>query len=183
MTLTDTATRSTAPSGGDDEARVVALCEQLLAELPPRQNDPVTFLGRQYDLGLAWVHFPERYGGLGLSPKLQKLVNETLWGAGAPRAGSRNPIGHGMGAPTVVTHGTDAQKRRYLRPLFTNEDIWCQLFSEPGAGSDVASLATRSVRDGDEWVLSGQKVWTTLAHVAPGTELRDGLERTSPGSG
>jgi alkylation response protein AidB-like acyl-CoA dehydrogenase len=164
MTLTDAA-RSTAPPGGD-EARVLALCEQLLAELPPRQNHPVTFLGRQYDLGLAWVHFPEGYGGLGLSPKLQKLVNETLWRAGAPHAASRNPIGHGMGAPTVVTHGSDAQKRRYLRPLFTNEEIWCQLFSEPGAGSDVASLATRAVRDGDEWVLNGQKVWTTLAHVA-----------------
>jgi len=66
----------------------------------------------------------------------------------------------------VVTHGSDAQKRRYLRPLFTNEEIWCQLFSEPGAGSDVASLATRAVRDGDEWVLNGQKVWTTLAHVS-----------------
>jgi alkylation response protein AidB-like acyl-CoA dehydrogenase len=165
MTLTDTATRSTAPSG-DHEARVLALCERLLAELPPRQTDPVTFLGRQYDLGLAWVHFPEGYGGLGLSPKLQRVVNETLWHARAPHAASRNPIGHGMGAPTVVTHGSDAQKRRYLRPLFTNEEIWCQLFSEPGAGSDVASLATRAVRDGDEWVLSGQKVWTTLAHVA-----------------
>ena len=129
----------------------------------------MTFLGRQYDLGLAWVHFPEGYGGLGLSPKVQKLVNETLWRAGAPHAAPRNPIGHGMGAPTVVTHGSDAQKRRYLRPLFTNEEIWCQLFSEPGAGSDVASLATRAVRDGDEWVLNGQKVWTTW--------------RTSPGSG
>src|SRR4029453_6970990 len=165
MTLTDAAPRSTALSGGD-EARVLALCEELLAELPPRENHPVAFLERQYDLGLAWVHFPEGYGGLGLSPKVQKLVNETLWRAGAPHAASRNPIGHGMGAPTVVTHGSDAQKRRYLRPLFTNEEIWCQLFSEPGAGSDVASLATRAVRDGDEGGLNGQKVWTTLAHVA-----------------
>ncbi len=81
-------------------------------------------------------------------------------------AGGRNPIGHGMGAPTVVTHGSEAQKQRYLRPLFTGEEIWCQLFSEPGAGSDVAGLATRAVRDGDEWVVNGQKVWTTLAHVS-----------------
>jgi alkylation response protein AidB-like acyl-CoA dehydrogenase len=165
MTLTD-ATRSTAPSGNDDEAQVLALCQQLVAELAPRETDPVTVLGRQYDLGLAWVHFPEGYGGLGLSPRLQKTINEKLWAAGAPYAGARNPIGHGMGAPTVVTHGSDVQKRRYLRPLFTNEEIWCQLFSEPGAGSDVASLSTRAVRDGDEWVLNGQKVWTTLAHVA-----------------
>ena len=71
-----------------------------------------------------------------------------------------------MGAPTVLTHGTEAQQERYLRPLFTCEEIWCQLFSEPGAGSDVAGLATRAVRDGDEWVVNGQKVWTTLAHTA-----------------
>ena len=101
-----------------------------------------------------------------LSPKLQKVVNDTLGRAGAPRAGGLNPIGHGMGAPTVVTHGSEQQKARYLRPLFTNEEIWCQLFSEPGAGSDVAGLATRAVRDGEEWIVNGQKVWTTLAHVA-----------------
>ena len=146
---------------------MLALCEQLLAELPPRQNDPVTFLGRQYDLGLAWVHFPEGYGGLGLSPEAAEARQRDAAGApGARRRTLRNPIGHGMGAPTVVTHGSDEQKRRYLRPLFTGEEIWCQLFSEPGAGSDVAGLATRAVRDGDEWVVNGQKVWTTLAHVA-----------------
>jgi len=78
----------------------------------------------------------------------------------------RNIIGMGMGAPTVVAHGTEEQKDRWLRPLFTCEEIWCQLFSEPGAGSDLASLSTRAVRDGDEWVISGQKVWATLAHVA-----------------
>ena len=71
-----------------------------------------------------------------------------------------------MCAPTIVTHGSDEQKQRYLRPLFTGEEIWCQMFSEPGAGSDVAGLSTRAVRDGDEWIVNGQKVWTTLAHVA-----------------
>jgi alkylation response protein AidB-like acyl-CoA dehydrogenase len=150
----------------DDEARVLELCERLLAERPPGETSSVEFLGHQFDLGLAWVHFPEGHGGLGLSPKLQKPVNETLARAGAPRAGGLNPIGHGMGAPTIVTHGSEAQKQRYLRPLFTNEEIWCQLFSEPGAGSDVAGLSSRAMRDGDEWVVNGQKVWTTLAHVA-----------------
>jgi alkylation response protein AidB-like acyl-CoA dehydrogenase len=150
----------------DDEARVLELCGKLLADCPPGATTPVEFLGRQFDLGLAWVHFPEGNGGLGLSPKLQKLVNETLSKAGAPRAGGPNPIGHGMGAPTIVTHGSDAQKQRYLRPLFTNEEIWCQLFSEPGAGSDVAGLSSRAVLDGEEWVVNGQKVWTTLAHVS-----------------
>ncbi len=163
MAITE-APRTDAPSG--DERRVLDLCERLLAERPPTRTDPAEFLGHQFDLGLAWVHFPEGHGGLGLSPKLQKLVNETLAAAGAPRAGGLNPIGHGMGAPTIVTHGSEAQKQRYLRPLFTNEEIWCQLFSEPGAGSDVAGLSTRAVRDGEEWVVNGQKVWTTLAHVA-----------------
>jgi alkylation response protein AidB-like acyl-CoA dehydrogenase len=78
----------------------------------------------------------------------------------------RNVIGHGMIAPTIGVHGTEVQRATYLRKLFTSEYIFCQLFSEPGAGSDVASLATKAVRDGDEWVLTGQKVWTTLAHLS-----------------
>src|SRR5258705_1641479 len=71
-----------------------------------------------------------------------------------------------MGGPTVMTWGGEEQKERLLRPLATNQEIWCQLFSEPGAGSDVAGLSSKAVRDGDEWIVNGQKVWTTLAHVA-----------------
>ena len=149
-----------------DEQLVNERLDALLAEHDAKATDARTFLGAQFDAGLAWVHFPEGYGGLGVGPKLQKLVNERIAAAGGPNAYWRNPIGSGMGAPTVVTHGTEAQKQRYLRPLFTGEEIWCQLFSEPGAGSDVASLATRAVRDGDEWVVNGQKVWTTLAHLS-----------------
>jgi alkylation response protein AidB-like acyl-CoA dehydrogenase len=160
-----------------DEAHVLSLCEQLLAEHDPKQTDPVTFLGRQFDLGLAWVNFPVGHGGLGASPKLQRVVNETLQAAGAPVAAARNVIGYGMGAPTVLTHGSEEQKARYLRPLFTAEEVWCQLFSEPGAGSDVASLGTRAVRDGDEWIINGQKVWTTLAHLARWGML---IARTDP---
>jgi alkylation response protein AidB-like acyl-CoA dehydrogenase len=161
----------------DPTARIDALIDQLLAECPPKDTKLEEFRGTQYDLGLAWVHFPEGSGGLGRSHRLQKVINETLVGAGAPIAAYRNVIGHGMGAPTIVTHGTDAQKARYLRPLFTGEEIWCQLFSEPGAGSDVAGLATRAVRDGDEWVVNGQKVWTTLAHLAKWGML---VARTDP---
>ncbi len=164
-------------AAGTDEATVLQLCQQLLEELPPKETDPVAFLGRQFDLGLGWVHFPLGQGGLGLSPKLQRTINETLFPAGAPVAAYRNVIGHGMGAPTVVTHGTDAQKARYLRPLFTGEEVWCQLFSEPGAGSDVAGLATKAVLDGDEWIVNGQKVWTTLAHLAKWGML---VARTDP---
>jgi alkylation response protein AidB-like acyl-CoA dehydrogenase len=93
-------------------------------------------------------------------------VNDRVFAAGAPNPYYRNPIGYGMCGPTVVEWGTPEQKRRYLRPLFTGEEIWCQLFSEPGAGSDFAGLAARGVKDGDEWVVNGQKVWTTLAHVS-----------------
>ncbi len=146
----------------DLDARIDA----LLAEVPPRATDPTAFLREQFDRGLAWVHFPVGCGGLGGSPAEQQHTLVRLVNAGAPTAALRNVIGYGMVAPTIVAHGTDEQKARFLRPLFTGEEIWCQLFSEPGAGSDVASLATRAERDGDEWVLNGQKVWTTLAHVA-----------------
>jgi alkylation response protein AidB-like acyl-CoA dehydrogenase len=159
------------------ESDVVERVDQLLSEHPPSETHPREFLGHQFDLGLAWVHFPDGCGGLGVSPKLQKLVDERLRGAGAPFTAMRNPIGLGMAAPTIVTHGSDDQKQRYLRPLFTSEEIWCQLFSEPGAGSDVAALSTRAVRDGDEWVVNGQKVWTTLAHMSRRALL---IARTDP---
>ena len=144
-----------------------SLCEQLLAELDPKPTPAEEFLGRQYDLGLAWVHFPEGYGGLGgVAEAAEADQRDASSPPARPSPAVRNVIGYGMGAPTVVTHGSEEQKQRYLRPLFTGEEIWCQLFSEPGAGSDVAGLAARAVKDGDEWIVNGQKVWTTLAHVA-----------------
>ncbi len=148
-----------------DEALVIERVEQLLAEFPPSSTDDQQFLEAQFDKGLAWVHFPEGHGGLGLSPKLQRIVIQRVSAAGGPIGGQKNPIGYGMCAPAVMTHGTPEQWE-LLRPLFTNEHIWCQMFSEPGAGSDVASLAMRAERDGDEWILNGQKVWTTLAHIS-----------------
>src|SRR6185503_18726626 len=146
----------TAPSSAatTPEDRVNELVDRLLAENDPATTSVVDFLGAQFDLGLAWVHFPGGNGGLGLSPKLQKVITERLVKAKAPQPYGRNPIGYGMGAPTVVTHGSDEQRRRYLRPLFTGEEVWCQLFSEPGAGSDVAGLSTRAVRDGEEWIVN-----------------------------
>jgi alkylation response protein AidB-like acyl-CoA dehydrogenase len=157
MPLTDAVT-----TDEDLRARVA----ELLAAHDPATTDAVEFLEARFDAGLAWVWFPPGRGGLGLTPQDQLVVERELRRAGAPSEAERNVIGYGMAAPTILVHGTDEQKTRYLRPLFTCEEIWCQLFSEPGAGSDVAGLATRAVRDGDEWVVNGQKVWTTLAHTA-----------------
>ncbi len=150
---------------GAEEKLVRDRLGRLLDEHDPR-GDRVEFFQAQFDLGLAWVYFPEGLGGLGIDPGLQLLVDERLREEGSPHPATFNVIGYGMGAPTVLEHGTEEQKRRWLRPLFTGEEVWCQLFSEPGAGSDVAGLSARAIRDGDEWVVNGQKVWTTLAHVA-----------------
>ena len=148
------------------EAEVLELAQELLKEFPPSRVSAVEFLGAQFDKGLAWIHFPVGHGGLGISAKFQKTVNECIYAAGAPNPMMRNPIGHGMTGPTVVEWGSDEQKKRYLRPLFTGEEVWCQLFSEPGSGSDFAGLSAKGVNDGEEWIVNGQKVWTTLAHLS-----------------
>jgi alkylation response protein AidB-like acyl-CoA dehydrogenase len=150
----------------DEQAHINGLIDELLAEHPPRSTRTVEFLGEQFDRGLAWVHFPVGLGGLGLSPKHQPLINGRIFSAGGANPFQINPMGYGMCGPTIVVWGSDAQKQRYLRPMFSSEEIWCQLFSEPGAGSDVAGLATSAVRDGDQWIMNGQKVWTSLAHRA-----------------
>ncbi|MDQ4038993.1 MAG: acyl-CoA dehydrogenase family protein [Actinomycetota bacterium] len=155
------------------------LCDRI-AELVSEHGtaDRMSFLGARFDAGLAWVHFPEGYGGLGLSRTEQIAIEEEFARLGAPpSAQADNVIGYGMAAPTILEFGTDEQRARLLRPIFTGEDIWCQLFSEPGAGSDLAAVATRAVRDGNDWIVTGQKVWTSFAHVAKWAIL---LARTNP---
>ena len=161
----------------DDASLVRDRTSQLLAEVDPRTATAVEFRSRQFDLGLAWVSFPEGYGGLGLPPGLQREVDRRLGEAGAKAPGAREFFGLTMAGPTVVSHGTEAMRHRLLRRMFTGEEAWCQLFSEPGSGSDLAGLATRAVRDGDEWVITGQKVWNTLAHIADRGML---VARTDP---
>ena len=151
----------------------------FLADHDPATTPRDQFLDARFDAGLAAVHYPVGHGGLGLPRSLQAVADEELAKAGAPVLDlARNPIGLGMAAPTIIAFGTEEQKQRWLRPLWTAEEIWCQLFSEPGAGSDLAGLATRAVRAGDsEWVVNGQKVWTSLAHRARWGLL---LARTDP---
>jgi alkylation response protein AidB-like acyl-CoA dehydrogenase len=127
--------------------------------------DEVTFRGALWDAGLAMVQFPEGKGGLGLSPKQQLVVDRTIRDAGREfNALAINTIGIGMGLPTVLTYGTEEHHAKHLKRMFTGEEIWCQMFSEPSHGSDVAGLSSRAVRDGDEWIVNGQKVWTSGAH-------------------
>jgi alkylation response protein AidB-like acyl-CoA dehydrogenase len=139
----------------------------LLTAHDPASTDRLAFLQARFDAGLAWVHFPVGLGGLGKPRALQSIVDAELAKANAPDNDPRRiGIGLGMAAPTILAFGTDEQKQRFLRPLWTGEEVWCQLFSEPGAGSDLAALGTRAVRDGDDWVITGQKVWTSGAHAA-----------------
>ncbi len=141
----------------------------FLAGHDPAAMDRLGFLRARFDAGLAWVHYPAGLGGQGLSRDLQPAVDAEFAAAGAPtNRPERNGIGLGMAAPTILAYGHSEQQQRWLRPLWTGEEIWCQLFSEPGAGSDLAGLATRAVLDaaGERWVVNGQKVWTSSAHLA-----------------
>ncbi|MFN8558024.1 MAG: acyl-CoA dehydrogenase family protein [Dehalococcoidia bacterium] len=123
-----------------------------------------------------WVapHWPKEYGGAGLTSMEQFILNQELARAGAPAVGGS---GVGMLGPTLIVHGTEEQRRTYLPPILAAQATWAQGYSEPGAGSDLASLQTRAVRDGDEFVINGQKIWTSAAHTADGIYM---LARTDP---
>ena len=130
-----------------------------------------------HDAGLAGITWPREYGGQGLGQAEQQVFAEEAAAHDLPVAPFI--IGMGMCGPTLVDLGTPEQKQRYLRPLLRGEEIWCQLFSEPGAGSDVAGLSTRAVADAEGWLLTGQKVWTSNAQWA---DFGAVLARTDPGS-
>lgn len=138
----------------DDDPRRLAV-RTWLAE----HNEPTS---RQlHEAGYVVPHWPAPWG-LDADPMHQLIIDDELHKAGVRRPA--NAIGIGWAAPTILLAGTDGQKARYLDPIFTGEEFWCQMFSEPDAGSDLANLATRAVRDGDEYVINGSKIWTSLGH-------------------
>jgi alkylation response protein AidB-like acyl-CoA dehydrogenase len=161
----------------DERDLVTSTAYRVAAEFPPTQVPQRNFLEACFDAGLAWVQFPVGLGGLGVAPGLQAVSDSILQAAGGPEVFWLNPMGYGMAAPTLVAHGSVELQRKLLRPLYICDEIWCQLFSEPGAGSDLAGLATRAVRSDDGWRVEGQKVWTSAAHRARYGLL---LARTDP---
>jgi alkylation response protein AidB-like acyl-CoA dehydrogenase len=151
----------------DEDPRRVAVREWIADHPQPS--------GRQLaEAGYVAPHWPPPWG-LGADPQHQLIIDEELAAAGINRPD--NQIGIGWAGPTILGAGTEEQKRRYLPPLLSGEEIWCQLFSEPGAGSDLAALSTRAERDGDEFVVNGQKIWTSMAHESSFGIL---LARTDP---
>ena len=132
------------------EAAVVADALEKFLELnDPKEMTYEEFRGAQFDHGLAWVQFEKGSGGLGVSPVFQRQVEASLQASGAKPMQPAMFFMH-LAGPTIHTHGDDANKKRFLRPMFTGQERWCQLFSEPGAGSDFAGLATRAIADGEE---------------------------------
>lgn len=163
MTATDTAASLTAEEGDAFRER----CRDFLSRhaQPGARRDLAAarrFQGALAEAGLAGLAYPTEYGGAGLT-----LEHDRIWrhvSQEFPQMAGELVISHGMCLPVLDEFGTDEQKRAYMPDNIAAVTLWCQMFSEPGAGSDVASLQTKAVRDGDEWVLDGQKVWTTLAH-------------------
>jgi alkylation response protein AidB-like acyl-CoA dehydrogenase len=151
----------------EDDPRRLAVREWLDAHPDPSGRDLA-------HSGYVAPHWPKPYG-LDADPIHQLIIDDELRRAGVRRP--QNQIGIGWAGPTILYAGTEAQKERYLFPLLAAEEIWCQLFSEPGAGSDLANLSTRAERDGDVYVVNGQKIWTSYAHAAKFGIL---IARTNP---
>jgi alkylation response protein AidB-like acyl-CoA dehydrogenase len=175
------------PSEADEQFRA-RLREWLAIELPKvppmphreawdaRRQWDVDWQRRLFDGGYAGLHWPKEYGGQGASPTEQLIFYEETTRARAPYVGV-NFVGLLHAGPTLIEEGSDAQKRDHLPRILSGDEVWCQGFSEPGAGSDLASLRTRAERDGDDYVLNGQKIWCSFGHIA---DVGEFLVRTDP---
>src|SRR4029453_7141977 len=151
----------------DERDRFADRCRRFLEQAtvpgtPETMAEAKQFQAALTEAGLAGLPSPTELGGAGLTLEHERAYREVA--QGFPPMANKFVISHGMCLPVLNEFGTDAQKSRYMPDNIAGRTVWCQMFSEPGAGSDVASLQTRATRDGDEWILSGQKVWTTLAH-------------------
>ena len=178
MDLNDT------PEQAQYREKVRAWLDEHKGEAPPRsaQGDEDAYIaarrawqGKLAEAGLAGVTWPKEFGGQGMGPIEQVIVNQEVGNSGVP--GILDVIGIGMLGPCIIAHGSDEQKSRHLGPMLHGDEVWCQMFSEPAAGSDLAAVQTRAKQDGDDWVLNGQKVWTTNAQFSSFGLL---LARTDP---
>ncbi len=140
--------------------KVTARAEDELANVAAARE----WQRRIHEAGFAGISVPTEYGGRGLAPTLERVWRQEVVRYEIDLGVFSVAVG--MVVPTILVHGTEEQKRRFLPPVLRGEEVWCQLFSEPGAGSDLAGLTTRAERDGDEWVVNGQKVWNSFAHLA-----------------
>jgi alkylation response protein AidB-like acyl-CoA dehydrogenase len=151
-------------AGSQDYKRRMAVSSERREQEQEQVEQTKAVQRRIYEAGFAGLSVPAEYGGRGLT-----IAHERIWrqesSAFALDTG-KLIIGLGMAVPTILGHGTEWQKQRFVGPALRGEEMWCQLFSEPGAGSDLAGLTTTAVRDGEEWVVNGQKVWNSSAHLA-----------------
>ncbi|MHB8681131.1 MAG: acyl-CoA dehydrogenase family protein [Acidimicrobiales bacterium] len=161
---------------GEGSDQVSVLPERTLEEELAELEEARAWAQKRYDAGFGWITGPPDLGGRGLTRDHQRIYNE-LEGDYAVPPMTAYGIGLGMVAPTILAHATDEVKQRYLKKMWRGDIVACQLFSEPGAGSDLAGLQTKAVRDGDEWVVTGQKVWTSGAHLSDIGEI---ICRTDP---
>src|SRR5579863_3979160 len=159
------------PQGLADRGFALAIDEHSVRILKDWQR-------RLYDAGYLGLSWPVEFGGQGKTIIESAIFNEEMARVRAPAP--LNELGLSMGAPTILEHGTDGQKRRYIKKILTCEEVWCQGFSEPASGSDLAALQTRAVMQGDEFIVNGQKVWTSLGHIADWCMLLVRTDSTAP---